>query len=59
MRLKAICRMRRLVAEPSPGAEAARDPPPAVDVAVEPGSDEGESIVMFNSFLRLLASGAL
>jgi hypothetical protein len=47
IRLRAICRIRRLVAEPSPGAAAARGPlPPAVDVAVEPGSDEWESIVI-------------
>jgi hypothetical protein len=52
IRLNEICRILRLVAEPSPGAAAARGPPSAVDVAVEPGSGEWESIVIFNSFLR-------
>jgi hypothetical protein len=54
IRLNEICRILRLVAEPSPGAAAARGPPSDVDVdmAVEPGSGEWESIVIFNSFLR-------
>jgi hypothetical protein len=52
IRLSAIWRIRRLVAEPSAGADAARVPVlPAVDVAVEPGSDESESIVI-KLFLR-------
>jgi len=47
IRLNEISRILRLVAEPSAGAAAARGPPPAVDAVVEPGSGEGESIVMF------------
>jgi hypothetical protein len=60
IRLRAICRIRRLVAEPSLGAGAARAPPllPAVDVAVEPGSDEWESIVI-KFFLRSLTAQGL
>jgi hypothetical protein len=54
IRLKAICRILRLVAEPSPGAAAARGPPPATDVPVESGSEDGESIGIFNSVLRSL-----
>jgi hypothetical protein len=52
IRLNAICRIRRLVAEPSLGAAAARGPPPVGDVAVESGSDEWESIVISTFFLR-------
>ena len=45
------------MAEPSPGAAAARAAPlPAMDWAVEPGSGEWESIVIFISFLCSLPS---
>jgi hypothetical protein len=46
IRLRAISRIRRLVAEPSPPVAAGRAFPGG-EVAVEPGSDEGESIVVF------------
>jgi hypothetical protein len=59
IRLRAIWRIRRRVAEPSPGGEAARGPlSPAGDGAVEPGSDEWESIVI-KLFLRSLTAEAL
>jgi hypothetical protein len=45
IKVRAIFRILRLVAEPSPGAAPGRGPP--VDVAVEPGSDEGGSVVVF------------
>ena len=50
IRLKAISRIRRLVAEPSPPAAGRALAVGAV--AVEPGSDESESIVMFIASLR-------
>jgi hypothetical protein len=46
IRLRAIWRIRRLVAEPSPAAAAGRAFPGG-EVAVERGSDEGGSIVVF------------
>src|SRR6516225_9207441 len=55
IRLRAIRRIRRLVAEPSPPPAAGRALPGG-DLAVEPGSDEGESLVVFIGFLRSLTS---
>jgi hypothetical protein len=59
IRLSAIWRIRRLVAEPSPGGEGARGSLLAAgDGAVEPGSDEWESILI-KLFLRSLIPEAL
>jgi hypothetical protein len=47
IKVRAICKILRRVAEPSPGPAPDRVRPD-VDVAVEPGSAGCESIVMFS-----------